>query len=198
VLRAQNSFAGRADIAVDAAVGDDACRDNAAGDEKIDDRRQQQVPGNHSEAAPRRRHVGRSKFGALDNVLSGQRLCRIADLHGRTCQQVVYRLVAARGCQNHERVQAEQPFDDDASAGLQETDIAAIVLVNDAQVVEIMPERAADPGHENRLIQQQRNDHQNSERTRKIVASHGDYKQHRAIYHDQDDDPVEQHRAKPA
>ena len=137
-------------------------------------------------------------FAALGDVLTGRRLRGIANLHRRSGEQVVNCRVSPCGRQNDKRVPAEQALDDDAGAGLKKAYVAAIAVVHDAQIGEIVPESAAGERDKNRFVQKQCNHHQDSERARKPVVLYRDCHQHPAEKDRHGDYPVEHDPAKTA
>ena len=107
-------------------------------------------------------------------------------------------LIAAGRRQNDERVQAEHTLDCGAGAGLEEAHIAAGAFVNDAQIGEIVPERASGERHQDRLVQQERCYHHGSEHAGKTVVSYHAHQHQRAEKDDHQDHPVEHDPTKSA
>src|SRR5258705_12911655 len=76
--------------------------------------------------------------------------------------------------------------------------IAAIAIVDDAQIGEIVPERAAGERYQDRLVQQQREQDRNSEGAGKNVPPHRDPQQYRAENDDHGNDAIDHHPPKAA
>jgi hypothetical protein len=80
----------------------------------------------------------RIRDGTRDRSLSGVmislRVGEIADLHSRPSQDIMQGLVAQRGPHGDERVDSEHGFYQGAGYGLEEADIAAGTVVDDAQI----------------------------------------------------------------
>ena len=79
---------------------------------------------------------------------------RIADLHRRSRQQVVQRLIAPGRRHDDEREQAEYRLDDEAYDSFQKADVAAMAIIDHAQIDKIVPEGAAGERDQNWFIQQ--------------------------------------------
>src|SRR5947208_3587394 len=124
--------------------------------------------------------------------------CRIADLHRRARRQIVNRLVASGRRQNHERIPAKHTLDDNAGTGFQKTHIAAAALVYHAKIAAIMPERADGERHQDRLVEQQRDDDEKPDHTGEIVVAYRDRYEDRAKSDGHDDDPIDHDAPKSA